>query len=120
MHGSITNSDTAHPIEFDLQPGALFGEMSLLTGLPRSATMTAVTNCELLEFDRGRLHASARPAGGDPAGALRSGGRPGGEERRVAGETEGLGRACRRNWLATASCIASNACWANGEVDEHA
>lgn len=26
--------------------------MSLLTGLPRSATMTAVTDCELLEFDR--------------------------------------------------------------------
>jgi len=46
-------SDTARPIEFELQPGALFGEMSLLTGLPRSATMTAVTNCELLEFDRG-------------------------------------------------------------------
>jgi small-conductance mechanosensitive channel/CRP-like cAMP-binding protein len=52
VHGCITNSDTAHPIEFDLQPGALFGEMSLLTGLPRSATMTAVTDCEMLEFDR--------------------------------------------------------------------
>ncbi len=53
VQGSITNSDAARPIEFELQPGALFGEMSLLTGLPRSATMTAVTNCELLEFDRG-------------------------------------------------------------------
>lgn len=53
VQGNITNSDTAHPIQFELQPGALFGEMSLLTGLPRSATMTAVTNCELLEFDRG-------------------------------------------------------------------
>jgi small-conductance mechanosensitive channel/CRP-like cAMP-binding protein len=52
VQGSITNSDAAHPIEFELQPGALFGEMSLLTGLPRSATMTAVTSCELLEFDR--------------------------------------------------------------------
>ncbi len=52
VHGTITNSDTAHPVQFDLQPGALFGEMSLLTGLPRSATMTAVTDCELLEFDR--------------------------------------------------------------------
>ncbi len=52
VQGSILNSDTAHPIEFELQPGALFGEMSLLTGLPRSATMTAVTDCELLEFDR--------------------------------------------------------------------
>jgi len=52
IHGCIANSDTAHPVEFDLHPGSLFGEMSLLTGLPRSATMTAVTNCELLEFDR--------------------------------------------------------------------
>ena len=52
VHGSIVNSDTAKPIEFELPPGSLFGEMSLLTGLPRSATMTAVTNCELLEFDQ--------------------------------------------------------------------
>jgi CRP-like cAMP-binding protein len=52
VHGSITNSETDKPIEFDLQPGALFGEMSLLTGLPRSATMTATTDCELLEFNR--------------------------------------------------------------------
>jgi len=52
VQGRITSSGTARPIEFELLPGALFGEMSLLTGLPRSATMTAVTNCELLEFDR--------------------------------------------------------------------
>ena len=52
VHGSIANSDAAVPIEFDLHPGALFGEMSLLTGLPRSATLTAATDCELLEFDR--------------------------------------------------------------------
>jgi CRP-like cAMP-binding protein len=52
VHGTITHSETDKPIEFDLQPGALFGEMSLLTGLPRSATMTATTDCELLEFDR--------------------------------------------------------------------
>jgi small-conductance mechanosensitive channel/CRP-like cAMP-binding protein len=51
VKGSISNSDAERPIEFELQPGALFGEMSLLTGLPRSATMTAVTDCELLEFD---------------------------------------------------------------------
>ncbi len=51
VQGSITNSDP-RPVEFELAPGALFGEMSLLTGLPRSATMTALTNCELLEFDR--------------------------------------------------------------------
>jgi len=52
VHGSISNSETNKPIEFDLPAGAVFGEMSLLTGLPRSATMTATTDCELLEFDR--------------------------------------------------------------------
>jgi len=52
VKGSIANLDTAANVEFELQPGALFGEMSLLTGLPRSATMTAITDCELLEFDR--------------------------------------------------------------------
>ncbi len=52
VHGSIADADIARNVEFDLQSGALFGEMSLLTGLPRSATMTAVTDCELLEFDR--------------------------------------------------------------------
>ncbi len=52
VRGTITNSDMAKPIEFELHPGALFGEMSLLTGLPRTATMTAITDCELLEFNR--------------------------------------------------------------------
>jgi small-conductance mechanosensitive channel/CRP-like cAMP-binding protein len=53
VQGTIASPETARPIEFELKPGALFGEMSLLTGLPRSATMTAATHCELLEFDRG-------------------------------------------------------------------
>jgi CRP-like cAMP-binding protein len=33
-----------------LHAGAFFGEMSLLTGDRRSATVTAVTDCELLEI----------------------------------------------------------------------
>ena len=33
-----------------LREGAFFGEMSLLTGDPRSATVTAVTDCELIEI----------------------------------------------------------------------
>jgi small-conductance mechanosensitive channel/CRP-like cAMP-binding protein len=52
VQGSIVNTEAARPIEFELKPGAVLGEMSLLTGLPRSATMTALTNSELLEFDR--------------------------------------------------------------------
>jgi small-conductance mechanosensitive channel/CRP-like cAMP-binding protein len=52
VHGAIANTDHDKPVEFDLSSGALFGEMSLLTGLPRSATMSAATDCELLEFDR--------------------------------------------------------------------
>ena len=36
--------------EFDLLPGAVVGEMSLLTGAPRSATLTTTSGSELLEF----------------------------------------------------------------------
>jgi CRP-like cAMP-binding protein len=34
-----------------LRPGDVFGEMSLLTGEARTATVTAVTDCDLLEID---------------------------------------------------------------------
>ncbi len=36
--------------EFELGPGAVVGEMSCLTGLPRSATLMTTTGTELLEF----------------------------------------------------------------------
>lgn len=36
---------------FIIEPGALLGEMSLLTGLPRTATVRAVEECELIELD---------------------------------------------------------------------
>ena len=39
----------------DLAEGAFFGEMSILTGKPRSASIVAVTDCELLELDRATL-----------------------------------------------------------------
>ena len=34
-----------------LGPGHFFGELALITGEPRSATATALTNCELLHLD---------------------------------------------------------------------
>lgn len=38
-----------------LGEGDFFGEISILSGRPRSATLTAATPCELLELDRRRL-----------------------------------------------------------------
>jgi len=35
--------------------GTFFGEISILSGKPRTATVTAATSCELLELDRGTL-----------------------------------------------------------------
>lgn len=37
---------------FQVAPGAVVGEMSLLTGAPRGATLTTAESCELLAFDR--------------------------------------------------------------------
>jgi hypothetical protein len=39
----------------DLSEGAFFGEGSILTGKPRSATVAALTTCDLLELDRPTL-----------------------------------------------------------------
>jgi CRP-like cAMP-binding protein len=39
----------------DLDEGAFVGEMSILTGRPRAATVVALTRCELLELDRATL-----------------------------------------------------------------
>lgn len=39
----------------DLKEGAFFGELSVLTGAPRTATVVALTRCELLELDRATL-----------------------------------------------------------------
>jgi small-conductance mechanosensitive channel/CRP-like cAMP-binding protein len=54
-----TNGEVAR-----IQPGGFFGEMSLLTGDPRSATVTAATDCELLEI---RADAFRRVVLPDPA-----------------------------------------------------
>lgn len=42
--------DATLPIEFQVGPGALLGEMSLMTGLPRTATITVTEEAELLEI----------------------------------------------------------------------
>ena len=39
----------------ELDEGAFFGEVSILTGRPRTATIVAKAHCELLELDRGTL-----------------------------------------------------------------
>jgi hypothetical protein len=39
----------------DLKEGAFFGEISILTGQPRAASIVALTRCELLELDRPTL-----------------------------------------------------------------
>lgn len=39
----------------DLTEGAFFGEMSILTGQPRTASIVALNSCELLELDRAAL-----------------------------------------------------------------
>ena len=44
----------------ELSEGAFFGEMSILTGQPRSATIVAASRCELLELDRATLDAITR------------------------------------------------------------
>ena len=50
LHGRVEFQDNTPPTEFDLPTGALCGEMSLVTGLPRAATLTAPEEVELLEI----------------------------------------------------------------------
>ena len=50
LHGRVEYQDNTPPAEFDLPTGALCGEMSLVTGLPRTATLTAPGEVELLEI----------------------------------------------------------------------
>jgi CRP-like cAMP-binding protein len=43
----------------ELEEGAFFGEMSILTGKPRAASIVALSRCELLELDRPTLDSIA-------------------------------------------------------------
>lgn len=40
-----------------LEPGSIFGEMSVIDGEPRSATAVATADCELMEVDHGAFEA---------------------------------------------------------------
>lgn len=44
----------------EMNEGAFFGEVSILSGQPRSATVTACTRCETLELDRATLDGICR------------------------------------------------------------
>jgi CRP-like cAMP-binding protein len=51
--------DTAIPLA-TLSDGSIFGEMALVSASPRTATVTAAEDCDLLEFDREALAAASR------------------------------------------------------------
>lgn len=51
----VRNPEGKHVQVREMQEGEFFGEISLLSGLPRTATVTAASRCELLELDRGTL-----------------------------------------------------------------
>jgi CRP-like cAMP-binding protein len=60
IHGEITSGENGRSFktEFDVGPGGLFGEMSLFTGMPRTATGRVAEESELIEImaeDFGRL-----------------------------------------------------------------
>ena len=50
--GRVEYQDVSQANEFDLGPDSLFGEMSLVTGLPRTATVCANEEVELLEISK--------------------------------------------------------------------
>ncbi|MDH5676288.1 MAG: cyclic nucleotide-binding domain-containing protein [Myxococcales bacterium] len=47
-----------------LHEGAIFGEMALLASAPRSASVIAVDDCDLLEFDRDALQTASKTMSG--------------------------------------------------------
>lgn len=56
----VRNQESHNVPVLDLREGDFFGEVSVLSGRPRSATVTAATPCELLELDRPTLDELAR------------------------------------------------------------
>ncbi len=52
LEGRIEFEGGMPPQVFEIAPGALIGEMSLLTGLPRTATVKTLDECVLLRMDQ--------------------------------------------------------------------
>jgi small-conductance mechanosensitive channel/CRP-like cAMP-binding protein len=50
LHGGMEYDDATRAVAFEVGPGALVGEMSLMTGLPRTATVSIREEVELLEI----------------------------------------------------------------------
>jgi small-conductance mechanosensitive channel/CRP-like cAMP-binding protein len=50
LHGRMEYADATRAVEFEVGPGALVGEMSLMTGLPRTATVSVREEVDLLEI----------------------------------------------------------------------
>jgi len=50
VSGQIEYEGVAEPVRFKVRPGGVFGEMSLMTGMPRTATLVAEGEVELLEI----------------------------------------------------------------------
>jgi small-conductance mechanosensitive channel/CRP-like cAMP-binding protein len=50
LRGRMEYEDQTQAVEFDIGKGALVGEMSLMTGLPRTATVSIQEETELLEI----------------------------------------------------------------------
>jgi len=61
--GRVDHAGIEKDTEFELGPGALFGEMSIMTGSPRAATISCHTEVELIEISEEtfRRILSARP-----------------------------------------------------------
>jgi cAMP-dependent protein kinase regulator len=51
----MRDKDARYVLVRELREGDFFGEISILTGKPRTATITAATHCELLVLDRPAL-----------------------------------------------------------------
>lgn len=55
----VMNPAGRHVQVREMNEGAFFGEISILTGKPRTATITAASRCEMLELDRMTLESIA-------------------------------------------------------------